>query len=142
MVTRRFDDSMQYLLCNTGTTIHVARCLAPESVRSSAASMRCVSCPRLPLDSMVRGEDTSSVAESVTLTGYRADASLFCRGLFGRSFSLHYSNPDHSKSMVAVFGVEPDTLCVLTSKGLLQKLSIDSGSRLSMFQEDSVLHLK
>ncbi|KAK8790607.1 hypothetical protein WA538_001849 [Blastocystis sp. DL] len=122
IVNLEFDNSMQYLLCNTGTTIHVARCLAPESVRSSAASMH----------SMVRGEDASSVAESVTLAG----------GLFGRSFSLHYSNPDHSKSMVAVFGAEPDTLCVLTSKGLLQKLSIDAGSHLSLFQEDSVLHLK
>ena len=142
MVMRRFDNSMQYLLCNTGTTIHVARCLAPESVRSSAASMRCVGCVWFYLDSMVRGEDASSVAESVTLAGYHAGAPLFCRGLFGRSFSLHYSKPDHSKSMVAVFGAEPDTLCVLTSKGLLQKLSIDAGSHLSLFQEDSVLHLK
>ena len=44
--------------------------------------------------------------------------------------------------MVAVFGTEPDTLCVLTSKGLLQKLSIDGGSHLSLFQEDCILHLK
>lgn len=82
------------------------------------------------------------MGESISFKGYGFDSSSLCRELFGRSFSLHYSNPDHSKSMVAVFGTEPDTLCVLTSKGLLQKLSIDGGAHLSVFQEDSVLHLK
>ena len=82
------------------------------------------------------------MGESVSLKGYGVESRLSRRELFGRSFSLHYSNPDHSKTMVAVFGAEPDTLCVLTSKGLLQKLSIDGESHFSVFQEDTVLHLK
>ena len=41
--------------------------------------------------------------------------------------------------MLAVFGPEPDTILVLTSKGLLQKLSIDSDSAVSVYKED-ILH--
>lgn len=38
--------------------------------------------------------------------------------------------------MVAVFGSEPDTVFVLTSKGLLQKLSIDGDFGISKYRED------
>ena len=101
----RFDSNMQYLLCNSDTTIHIARLmLSGHSLRSSTTSLR-----------------------------------TFDRfGLVLESFSIRYSNPDHSASMVAVFGSEPDTVFVITSKGLFQKLSIDGDIGISKYREDSL----
>ena len=59
--------------------------------------------------------------------------------VFPDVFTIRYANPDHSKSMLAAFGPEPETILVLTSKGLFQKLSIDGDSTLSVYKED-VLH--
>ena len=58
---------------------------------------------------------------------------------FSESFSIRYHRPDDSKSMLAVFGPEPDTILVLTSKGLLQKLSIEGDASVVVYREDSLL---
>lgn len=61
------------------------------------------------------------------------------RGFISDSFVFRYANPDKSKSMVAVFGDEPDTVYLVTSKGLFQKLAIDPEKGLSMFKEFKIL---
>ena len=47
---------------------------------------------------------------------------------------FRYANPDKSKSMISVFGSEPETVYVVTSKGLFQKLSLDPEKGLSLFK--------
>lgn len=41
--------------------------------------------------------------------------------------------------MVAVFGSEPETVYLVTSKGLFQKLAIDGDKGLNLFKECRVL---
>ena len=53
---------------------------------------------------------------------------------------FRYANPDKSKSMISVFGAEPETVYVVTSKGLLQKLSLDQEKGLSLFKEYKILN--
>ena len=57
-----------------------------------------------------------------------------CSGLFSDSFSFRYSNPDRSKSMLAVFGSEPESVFVVTANGLFTKLSIDADKGLVQYQ--------
>lgn len=66
---------------------------------------------------------------------------VMTRGVFSDSFSFRYSNPDHSKSMVAVFGSEPESVFVLTTNGLFVKLSIDADRGLVKYQESNIRSL-
>ena len=52
---------------------------------------------------------------------------------------FRYANPEKSKSMISVFGAEPETVYVVTSKGLLQTLSLDQEKGLSLFKEYKIL---
>lgn len=61
------------------------------------------------------------------------------RGFISDSFVFRYANPDKSKSMISVFGAEPETVYVVTSKGLFQKLSLDPEKGLSLFKEYKIL---
>ena len=58
---------------------------------------------------------------------------LHFRELFPNTFTIRYANPDKSKSMIAVFGSEPESIYLVTSKGLIQKLSISNEYTLVTF---------
>ena len=58
---------------------------------------------------------------------------LHFRELFPNTFTIRYANPDKSKSMSAVFGSEPESIYLVTSKGLVQKLSISNEHSLVPF---------
>ena len=64
---------------------------------------------------------------------------MTCRGFISDSFVFRYSNPDKSKTMISVFGSEPETVYVVTSKGLFQKLALDPEKGLSLIKEYKIL---
>ena len=116
IVNIEFDRYSQYLMCNSDTTVHIAK--------------------RERLSDMSLGSPLPTIDEAS-----EDGTQRMFGGVFSDSFSFRYSNPDHSKSMVAVFGSEPESVFVLTTNGLFVKLSIDADRGLVKYQESNIRSL-